>query len=90
MMKFNILPAVRTDRKDEKGFAPIYIKVYEGKRVVSKFSIGYKVKPEDFAEDTRRVKKSVGNASLINSLSFGQSHSVLLSQPRREEHVLER
>jgi integrase/recombinase XerD len=68
MMKFNILPAVRTDRKDEKGFAPIYIKVYEGKRVVSKFSIGYKVKPEDFAEDTRRVKKSVGNASLINSL----------------------
>lgn len=67
-MSYNIIAGVRNDKKDRKGFVPIYIFIYEGSKLIAKKSIGQKVKPEFWDNEKREVNKKVVNATLINSV----------------------
>lgn len=67
-MKYNIIAAPRTDKKDAKGFAPVYIFIYEGARLISKKSTGQKINPALWNNEARAVEKKHTNATLINSI----------------------
>jgi hypothetical protein len=67
-MSYNIISAVRQDKKDGKGLLPIYIYIYEGSRLVKKKSLKQKVHADFWDETTRRVTKKGPLSTLINSL----------------------
>jgi integrase/recombinase XerD len=66
-MKYNIIPGLRTDKKDKKGNVPIYVFVYQGRKQIAKHSTGEKVHPDYWDADDRRVKSRATNATLINA-----------------------
>src|SRR4051812_30078407 len=65
-MNCNIIATIRTDKKDAKGFVPIYIFIYNPK-LISKVSVGERIDPTFWNAEERRVKRKHPLATLINS-----------------------
>ncbi|MEO8853313.1 MAG: site-specific integrase [Ginsengibacter sp.] len=68
MSNYNIFAAPRGDKKDVKGFTPVYVYIYEGARLISKKSTGQKINADLWNNDARTVGKKHTNATLINSV----------------------
>ena len=67
-MNYNIVPTLRTDKIDKKGFAPIYLFIYEGSKLITKQPIGQKVTVQFWDVEARQVKKAAPLSTLINAL----------------------
>lgn len=67
-MKFNIFPAIRKDKEDNKGFVPIYIFVLSGSKVIAKSSTGKKIHKDHWDSDLKKAKKEARNHTLLNSV----------------------
>lgn len=67
-MNVNIFAGVRKDKQDAKGFVPIYIYVYEGRKLISKVSFGRKVHVDLWDLTTKQVSKKHPDAMLLNAV----------------------
>lgn len=67
-MNYNIFAAPRLDKMDKNGFAPLYLFVYEGQKLLSKKSLGHKIPPDRWNKEQKKVEKKFPNSTLINSV----------------------
>src|SRR4051794_26978099 len=66
-MAYNIYPALRKEQPDKNGNCGIYIFIYQAAKQVAKTPVGEKVKPDEWDNEARRVKKKHKLATLLNS-----------------------
>ena len=68
MLNYNITIGIISGKRDAKNLVPIYIFIYQGRRLLMKESLQQKIPTEFWDNKSKRVNKKYPNAFLINLL----------------------